>query len=96
MGLEKRYLVLEGILTSSLIMAVGVSFAAVGIALVSVLCVHPVLVWATKDDPEAIEFFSRSLFHSKHYPPHKRLDEKDTFFGLGLPRSNYIRKDSLW
>ena len=66
-GVEHRILVLEGTLVAVLLLGVGIHAPTVIAALLVVFVVHPFLVRLSKEDPQALTTYVRSLRYQPYY-----------------------------
>lgn len=73
LGVERAVIAIEGTLCAALLFGVGLSFATVGLIALVMLLVHPVMVWATARDPQALEVFMRARAHGDFYMTHAGL-----------------------
>lgn len=67
-GVEHRILVLEGTLVAVLLLGVGIHTLTVLAACLVVFVLHPFLVRLSKEDPQALTTYARSLRYQTFYP----------------------------
>jgi type IV secretory pathway TrbD component len=69
-GVEPAVAILEGAVTLSLLVVVGLHVATIALACFYVLVVHCLMVRATAYDPAIVAVYIRSLAWRDYYPPH--------------------------
>ena len=86
LGVERHVIGVEGTLCLAVLFGVGVSLVSAGLIALIVLVVHPVMAWATSDDPQSSEVYLRSHAYADYYAPHSEVHA-----AVGTPRPSVPR-----
>lgn len=68
LGVERELAVIEATLIASLTLGLGGNLLGIGLAAVIVVVVHPLLLLATKNDPQMVRVYARHLRFRLFYP----------------------------
>jgi len=69
LGVERPVIALEATLCAALLFGVGPTALTIACLAVVVVVVHPVAVWLTARDPQAVELYLRSRAYADFYAP---------------------------
>lgn len=69
LGVERPVIALEATVLASLLFGVGPNPLTIACVVVVVLAVHPVAVWLTARDEQAVELYLRSRSYADFYAP---------------------------
>lgn len=74
MGLPRPILLAEGTMVLSVSFVLGGQWVTLVFVAVVLLVVHPLLVYASRNDPEMIWIFIRALFNEDYYEAQPHVD----------------------
>lgn len=66
-GLPRPILIIEGSITLAFTIGLGLQWVTLGFLFFMMVVVHPLLVTATRKDPDMLALFVRNFRHSEYY-----------------------------